>query len=209
MSSGYEVVSIHKSHIKLLAKTAQWWTHGNTIDLVVVFTVKKWRFLVANSNSYYSFLIKFKNEKKWAKIKEEFNLEVNCISEAFSSAISFLWTCLRSLKYNVLNSIVFTNEIHFKIGYIPSLNCPFRQDTKETRNHVSITCPFSYSTFWMDLIANIVTDVSSVSSDVVIGILKERMDLGKSYLWSCRHKDIKPSISYFKKIIENKYEPEK
>ena len=40
-------------------------------------------------------------------------------------------------------------------------------------------------------------------SDVVIGILKEGMDLvnyviilGKSYLWNCRHKDIKPSVTF-------------
>ena len=36
--------------------------------------------------NYYSLLIKFKYEKpkKWAKMKEEFNLEDKCISEAFS-----------------------------------------------------------------------------------------------------------------------------
>ena len=56
----------------------------------------------------------------------------------------------------------------------------------------------------------------SLLSDVVIGILKEGMDLvnyvlilGKSYLWNCRDKDIKPSISHCKRILENKYETEK
>ena len=50
---------------------------------------------------------------------------------------------------------------------------------------------------------------------MIIGILEEGMDLvnyviilGKSYLWSCRHKDIKPSCSHFKRILENKYETE-
>ena len=33
--------------------------------------------------------------------------------------------------------------------------------------------------------------------------------LGKTYFWSCRHKEIKPSSSHFKKILENKYETEK
>ena len=33
--------------------------------------------------------------------------------------------------------------------------------------------------------------------------------VGKSYLWSCRHKDIKPSISHFERILEKKYETEK
>ena len=85
------------------------------------------------SRNYYSLLIKFKCEKpkKWAKIKEEFDLEDNCISEAFLLPIR---VCsepyLRSFQYKVLNSILFTNEILFKIGYIPSPNCSFCQDTK-------------------------------------------------------------------------------
>ena len=170
--------------------------------------------------NYYSLLIKFKYEKprKWAKIKEEFDLEDNCISEAFSLPMR---VCsepyLRS--YKVLNSILFTNEILFKIGYILSPNCSFCQDTIETRNHVLFSCPFSYS-FWMDAIANILNNISSCGclllSDVVIGILKEGMDLvnyviilGKCYLWNCRHKDIKPSISHFERILEKKYETEK
>ena len=33
--------------------------------------------------------------------------------------------------------------------------------------------------------------------------------LGKTYLWSCRHKEIKPLCGHFKKILENKYETEK
>ena len=174
------------------------------------------------SRNYYSLLIKFKYEKpkKWAKIKEEFDLEDNCISEAFLLPIR---VCsepyLRSFQYKVLSSILFTNEILFKIGYIPSPNCSFCQDTKETKNHVLFTCPFSYS-FWMDVIANILNNISSCGclllSDVIIGILKEGMDLvnyviilGKSYLWNCRHKDIKPSISHFERILEKKYETQK
>ena len=172
--------------------------------------------------NYYSLLIKFKYEKpkKWAKIKEEFNLEDKCISEAFSLPIK---VCsepyLRSFQYKVLNSILFTNELLFKIGYITSPNCSFCQDIKETRNHVLFTCPFSYS-FWMDVIANILNNISNCGclllSDVIIGVLKEGMDLvnyviilGKSYLWSCRHKKIKPSISHFERILEKKYETEK
>ena len=72
----------------------------------------------------------------------------------------------------------------------------------------------------MDVIANILNNISSCGflllSDVTIGILKERMDLvnyviilGKRYLWSCRHKDIKPSNSHFQRILKKKYQIEK
>ena len=127
---------------------------------------------------YYSFLIKFKYEKpkKWAKIEEEFDLEDNHISEAFTLPIRVSSKPnLRSFQYKVLNSILFTNKILFKIGYIPSPNYSFCQDSKETRNHVSFTCPFSYY-FWMDVIANSLNNISTcrclLLSDVVIGILK-------------------------------------
>lgn len=52
--------------------------------------------------------------------------------------------------------------------------------------------------------------------DIMIGILKEGMDLinyivilGKTYLWTYRCKEITPSFSHFKKILEIKYETEK
>ena len=95
---------------------------------------------------YYSLLIKFKCEKptKWAKIGEEFCLGDNRISEAFLLPIRVSSEpYLGSFQYKVLNSILFTNEILYKIGYISSPNCSFCQYTKETRNHALFTCPFS------------------------------------------------------------------
>ena len=71
----------------------------------------------------------------------------------------------------------------------------------------------------MDVIVDILMNISScrclLLCDVIMGILKEEMDLasyvivlGKSHLWSCRHKNIKPSCSHFKRILKNKYETE-
>ena len=72
----------------------------------------------------------------------------------------------------------------------------------------------------MDVTLNILKNISSCNGfllqDVIIGILKEGMDLvnyviilGKTYLWSCRRKEIKQSGSHFRKILDNKYETEK
>ena len=33
--------------------------------------------------------------------------------------------------------------------------------------------------------------------------------LGKSYLWTCRCKDTKPSLRHFKRVLLNKYHTEK
>ena len=72
-----------------------------------------------SARNYYSLLIEFKyeNPKKWAKIKEEYDLEDNYISEAFLLPIRvYSVPYLRSFQYKVLNSILFTNEILFEIG---------------------------------------------------------------------------------------------
>ena len=72
----------------------------------------------------------------------------------------------------------------------------------------------------MEVIANALNNISScrclLLSDIALGILKEGMNLvnyvltlGISYLWSCRHQDIKPSISHFEKVLGNKYETKK
>ena len=62
----------------------------------------------------------------------------------------------------------------------------------------------------MNVTLNIFKNISSCNcfllQDVIIGILKEGMDLvnviilGKTYLWSCRRKEIKPSGGHFRKI---------
>ena len=87
---------------------------------------------------------------------------------------------LRSFQYKVLNSILFTNEILYKIGYISSPNgsLNFCQDTKETRNRALFACPFSYS-FWMDVIVDILMNISSC--DVIIGIVNENAPLPSIY----------------------------
>ena len=72
----------------------------------------------------------------------------------------------------------------------------------------------------MDVVAYILKNISSccclLLRDVIIGILKEGMDLvnfviilGKNLFMGLQHKQIKPSGSHFKKILENKYETEK
>ena len=87
---------------------------------------------------------------KWAKMKEEFNLEDKCISEAFSLPIK---VCsepyLRSFQYKVLNSILFTNEILFKIGYLTSPNCFSVKIQKKLETMRYLLVPFRTLFGWM------------------------------------------------------------
>ena len=86
------------------------------------------------------------------------------------------------------------------------------------RHFPLISCPFLYS-FWINVIVNILNNISNCGclllSDVIIGILKEGMDLvnfviilGKSYLWSYRQKKSNHQL-VTERILEKKYETEK
>ena len=63
---------------------------------------------------YYHYLIKqnYKKPKKWANLREEFNLEDKQLSEAFvMPPRAANKPYLRSFQYKVLNSILYTNEL--------------------------------------------------------------------------------------------------
>ena len=102
---------------------------------------------------YYHLLIKQKYEKpnKWAKLRGEFNLEDKQLSKVFVMplrAASELY--LRSFQYKVLNSILYTNELLCKIGYICDPNCSFCHQTTETISHIFFACAFS-TPFWNEI----------------------------------------------------------
>lgn len=173
-------------------------------------------------HDYYCHLIKhtYERPRKWAKLGQEFDLEDDQLSEAYLLPLKVASEpYVRSFQYKVLNSILYTNDLLYKIGYVSNPNCSFCRETRETLNHFLFECSFSNS-FWNKVISNILNKLSCCRClslcDVIIGILKEEMDLvnyviilGKNYLWTCRHKEIKPSFCHFKRILKNKYDTEK
>ena len=102
---------------------------------------------------YYHLLIEQKYEKpnKWAKLREEFNIEDKQLSEAFVMPLRVTNELyLRSFQYKVLNSILYTNELLCKIGYVADPNCSFCHQTTETISHIYFDCSFSTS-FWNEI----------------------------------------------------------
>ena len=173
---------------------------------------------------YYHLLIKQKYEKpnKSAKLREEFNLEDKQLSEAFVMPLRVAnEPYLRSFQYKVLNSILYTNELLCKIGYVSDPNCSFCHQTIETISHIFFDCSFSTS-FWNEICGKILNKLSSRGClsleyrEIILGFLTGKMDLtnyililGKAYLWTCRCKETKPSFSHFERILLNKYQTEK
>ena len=173
---------------------------------------------------YYHLLIEQKYEKpnKWAKLREEFNVEDKQLSEAFVMPLRVAnEPYLRSFQYKVSNSILYTNELLCKIGYVFDPNCSFCHQTTETISHIFFDCSFSTS-FWNEICGKILNKLSSCGClsleyrEIILGFLTGEMDLlnyvlilGKTYLWTCRCKETKPSFSHFERILLNKYATEK
>ena len=49
---------------------------------------------------------------------------------------------LRSFQYKELNSVIYTNELLCKIGYISDPNCSFCHQATETTSHIFFIVPF-------------------------------------------------------------------
>ena len=132
---------------------------------------------------------------------------------------------VRSFQYKVLNSILYKMNyfwpyIYIYI-YISDPNCSFFHQTTETISHIFFGCSFSTS-FWNEIREKILNKLNSyvcLSSEyreIILGFLTGEMDLqnyiiilGKTYLWTCRCKETKPSFSHFERILLNKYQIEK
>ena len=114
----------------------------NVPNLKVIFDLENFK-----CRDYYFYLIKKKYEKprKWRKLKEEFILEDKQVSEAFMMPLRVAnEPYLRSFQYKVLNSILYTNELLCKIGYVSNPNCSFCEQTIETISHIFFTVPLRY-----------------------------------------------------------------
>ena len=136
-------------------------------------------------HDYYCRLIKQKCEKpsKWAKLREEFDLVDKQVSEAFIMPVRVAYEpYLRSFQYKVLNSILYTNDLLCKIGYVCNPNCSFCHQTSETISHILFDCSFS-TCFWNEVYDKILNKLYSCGGlslayqDIILGLFKEQMDL--------------------------------
>ena len=158
---------------------------------------------------YYYFLMKFRYEKprKWDKLSQEFDLREDQLSEAYLLPLRVASEpYLRSFQYKVLNYILYTNDL-FKIGYVSIPNCNYCKENRETVHHILFECPFSRR-FWTMVSSFLLNRLASCGClsirDIMIGILKEGMDLinyivilDKTYLWTCRCKGINPIFNNY------------
>ena len=132
--------------------------HVNIPDFKAVFDLNNYK-----CRDYYGYLIKktYERPRKWSKIGEEFDLIDDLISKAYLLPIRVASKpYLRSFQYKVLNSISYTNDILYKIGFVSDPNCCFCKRNEATANHLFFSCSFSHL-FWSEVTDKILKKLSS------------------------------------------------
>jgi len=119
-------------------------------------------------------------------------------------------TRTRAFQYKILNRILYTNKILYKMNLVPSPMCTFCGDHEETLEHLLISCTYTKN-FWLSVISWLNTYNMKIDkldevtilfgiSDNIPGncLLNHIIILGKYTIYSCRCKNIKPSVSLLK-----------
>jgi len=89
---------------------------------------------------------------------------------------------VRSFQYKVLNSILYTNELLCRIGFISDPNCSFCHQTTETISHIFFGCSFSTS-LWNQICEKILNKLNSCvclsleDRKIILGFLTGEIDL--------------------------------
>ena len=160
---------------------------------------------------YYLMIISKKAQLPNAssKLEREFIISSDCLPKVF--ALPFkeaLEPYVRTFQYKVLNSILYTNDKLYEIGFSQSNKCTFCKLELESLYHLLYICPLSRN-FWADFEifwSSISKEEIHLSlQDVILGIttrpcplLDYLLLIAKIYLWDCRSNATSPNIVGFK-----------
>ena len=102
------------------------------------------------SEDYYSLLARKKAQPPniVRKLPNDFNFSFEQLREIFILPHSFvLESYVKGFQFKVINSILYTNSILYKIGFKTDHLCSFCKAESETVYHLLYHCPF-VRTFW-------------------------------------------------------------
>ena len=154
------------------------------------------------------------------KLKYEFALIEEELKRVFSlphTAVSEPY--VKAFQFKILNSILFTNNKIFKIGYSERDKCTFCDKESETLHHLFYYCPHS-NLLWQKFEEYYLTvkhqRIKLSLKDIILGkmeisrpILDYLLLIAKIHIWDCRRNGVRPYIERFKSKIKIKFETEK
>ena len=124
----------------------------------------------------------------------------------------------REFQYKVLNRIIYTNKILYKIGKTATPLCSFCGRSEESLEHLFIYCEFANS-FWLSVtnwLEGYGMSVNVLSAaDITVGIYEKDLQLinhiillGKQIIYLCRSLSLKPSLTLLIEKVKYTYKLE-
>ena len=115
----------------------------------------------------------------------------------------------RIFQYKLLNRIVYTNKLLYKIGLSDTSLCTFCGEYEESLEHLFLHCRFS-NNFWMQIVSWLndlnITIIELKDSEIMLGYINESphwfflnhaLIIGKQVIYSSRLSKSKPLFSQF------------
>ena len=154
------------------------------------------------------------------KLKHDFNLSEEELKRVFILPHTVAYEpYVKAFQFKILNSLLYTNNKLFKIGYSESDRCSFCNNDSESVHHLFFNCPYS-NIFWKhfeDYYFTVMNHRKTLGlQEIIIGITTTPCPLliyllltAKIHIWDCRRNRVRPDIEIFKFKIKLKYEIEK
>ena len=99
------------------------------------------------SNSTIFQYLNFSFHRHFNKLQGEFHFSIDSLQKVFIPHEVALEPYVKIFHYKILNSILYTNNKLYKIGFSLCNKCTFCQSDLETLHHLLYNCPLS-KTFW-------------------------------------------------------------
>jgi len=113
----------------------------------------------------------------------------------------------RCFQYKILNRILYTNSMLFKMNLVPSPKCSFCQEHDESLEHLLVHCKFSQS-FWSTVASWLISltyiDIRHINERMILlgifsnieynKLINHIIIIGKQVIYSCRCKNLKPNL---------------
>ena len=145
-------------------------------------------------------------QKRFSALYPDYNFEWNRIYE-----IPFKVTTnskARQFQYRILNRILYTNKLLYKMKITDTFKCTFCNEEDETIQHLLFSCKYT-ELFWKEIIKWLkrfqILLNSFVETSILFGILKHKhfklinhlIIIGKQVIYTCRYRKIIPNFQLF------------
>ena len=180
------------------------------------------------SKDYYKLLVRNKAQPPYItqRLQNGFPISTDQSRQVFKLPQSVaLESYVKAFQYKVLNSILYTNNKLYKLGFKSNDLCTFCETQSESLYHLLYLCSHS-KTFWNDFqfywyllsnqqvhptLQNVYLGIINVTTRTspLLRLLNYFITIGKLFLWDCKRNQILPKIEGFRHKITSKYETKK